>query len=740
MSPLFALILGLAMLAILPFFYPAQAARLSAALRQAANSRGIAVTPQSVVGAVLFLGVALMLGMLIGIIGLGEFKSNMRFERIPAYYWAYWNYADVRSWFWKGFGSAVLGGGLLVLVASRERVKLHGDARWANQADVRKAQLLADKGIILGRAFGKTLRLGGTEHVLVEAPTRAGKGVGIVIPNLLEWEQSAVILDVKQENFQVTGGYRASTLGQQVFLVNPLDVDGKTACYNPLDYIKRSDAINVIHELQKVGMMLYPEPQGESFWMDSARTAFIGLGAYVAARADKPFSIGQIYREVTGAKNQKAVQDIIAEMAKAGTPLSREAQSALSSYANNSDNTYAGIRSTVLSKINLWVNPHVDAATSRSDFSLEQLRKGIRIERGGVMRTVPISLYLGVSPNDIETVQPFYNLLVQQIVDLNVRELFDDRTMFKVLVMLDEFARLGQSTMLAQSFSYVAGYGLRLVPVVQSRSQLRAIYGPDVAKEIITNCGAEVIFGVKEKDITEELEHRIGYYTFAAQSRSHKTWEHWSGSRSVSDQRRPLLMAQEIRDLDASKALIFRAAMPALMARKIRYFEEAAFTARSKVQPPNLFPTRALPAAAGSDGVAMPARRARALEAFQEVMKESKGKSRKDHQAALRKAAADVIALCEMAFADASEAVERAQGVRQHGWDIPTLQELEAFGERADLAESAAPTDRSAAPAQAGGRDKEPVPVDGDGGEQPTPVESGKAITSAPDEGEDFAS
>jgi hypothetical protein len=166
MSPLFALILGLAMLAILPFFYPAQAARLSAALRQAANSRGIAVTPQSVVGAVLFLGVALMLGMLIGIIGLGEFKSNMRFERIPAYYWAYWNYADVRSWFWKGELAAFVACALLAFVASRERIKLHGEARWARWPEIKRAGLAAKRGILLARVDAKELRLDGTEHVL----------------------------------------------------------------------------------------------------------------------------------------------------------------------------------------------------------------------------------------------------------------------------------------------------------------------------------------------------------------------------------------------------------------------------------------------------------------------------------------------------------------------------------------------------------------------------------------------
>ena len=205
-----------------------------------------------------------------------------------------------------------------------------------------------------------------------------------------------------------------------------------------------------------------------------------------------------------------------------------------------------------------------------------------------------------MSPNDIETIAPLYNLIVQQIIDQNVRELFDEKRMFKVLVLLDEFARLGQATMLAQAFSYVAGYGLRLLPVVQSRSQLRAIYGPDGAKEIITNCGAEVIFGVKEDDICRELESRIGDFTFKATSRSRKLWESFDGSLSTSDQRRALMMAQEIRDMDLSRALIFRAAMPALQAKKLRYYEDRRYMDR-------LLPPPAVPARPTPTGVAPPA-------------------------------------------------------------------------------------------------------------------------------------
>lgn len=552
-----------------------------------------ALKPSIVFGLLLYLAATAIFGMIAASIGLEVFSSSMRVEMLPLYFWQLRNNSEAMTWLAQGVGGAAVILGLFALLLMRKPVKLHGSARWANRADVQKAGLFAEDGILVGRGFGKDLRLGGTEHVLVEAPTRAGKGVGIVIPNLLDWTGSTVVLDVKQENYDRTAGYRQGPLGQRVFLIDPLNAEGKTARYNPLAYIDRRNPADVIHELQKVGMMLYPEPvHGDSFWLDMARTAFIGLGAYVAAHPEKPFTIGQIYREFSGARGQKEVFGLIDKMKVARTPLSQQAESALSSYANNSDNTYAGIRSTVLSKINLWVNPHVDAATSDSDFALEELREG---SVGPDGRRVPISLYLGVSPNDIETIQPLYNLIVQQIIDRNVRELYDEARMFKVLVLLDEFARLGQATILAQSFSYVAGYGLRLLPVVQSRSQLRAIYGPDIAKEIITNCGVEVIFGVKEDDICTELERRIGYYTFKAESRSRRLTGGGGSSVSRSDQRRALMMAQEVRDLDPAKALLFRASTPAILARKVRYFEDDRY--QKRLLPPPAIKARPAPPA-----------------------------------------------------------------------------------------------------------------------------------------------
>src|SRR3546814_20968881 len=109
-----------------------------------------------------------------------------------------------------------------------------------------------------------------------------------------------------------------------------------------------------------------------------------------------------------------------------------------------------------------------------------------------------MSIYLGASPDELDRIAPLYNLLFQQLIDLNVRELPDENTSLPVLVILDKFARLGRASVIANAFSYVAGYGIRLLPVIPSRPHLRGVYGEHLADEMIAHCGVEVAFPPQE--------------------------------------------------------------------------------------------------------------------------------------------------------------------------------------------------------------------------------------------------
>ena len=233
--------------------------------------------------------------------------------------------------------------------------------------------------------------------------------------------------------------------------------------------------------------------------------------------------------------------------------------------------------------MNLWLNPRVCAATDVSDFDLRDLR------------TQRLSLYLTVSPDNLARVAPLYNLLLQQLIDLNTRERpTADRHTVPVLVLLDEFARLGHASVIAHGFSYVAGYGLRLLPILQSPAQLRGEYGADLAEEIVGNCAVEIAFAPKELKVAQDLSERLGVYTYAGRSRSRPSGlSRGHRSSTDSDQRRPLMLPQELIQMPPDRLLVLRAGLPPVRGRKIVYWQERAF--RRRLRPPPAIASRALP-------------------------------------------------------------------------------------------------------------------------------------------------
>jgi len=520
-------------------------------------------------------GLVLGIAAVIALAGLQQLSFDIDLAAAPGWFWYFRDDPHVRRWFGLGLASSVGLTGVVVIALVRNlRPPLHGTARWASEAELVRAGLRAERGIVLGRKGERPLVFGGPEHVMLNAPTRTGKGVGVVIPNLLTWPDSVVVLDVKRENWAASAGFRAAH-GQEVVLFDPLDPDGCTARFNPLGHIERGNPITVLDELQKLAVMLFPAPDNaDPFWSEAARTGFIGVGAYVAETPELPFSLGVIYAELTRGDPRARLPTVIRGRAEAGAPLSVGCVSALTDFCSASENTFASIKQTITARMNLWLNPRVCAATDTSDFDLRELRSR------------RISLYLGVSPDNLSRVAPLYNLLLQQLVDLNTRELPGaGRHAVPVLVVLDEFARLGHARIIAQGFSYVAGYGLRLLCVLQSPAQLRAEYGPDLAEEILSNCGVEVAFAPKELKVAQDLSERLGYWTYQSRSRSRPSGLS-GGRRSVSesDQRRALMMPQELIQMPPDQLIVLRAGLPPVRGRKIVYWRERVFAHR--VSPP----------------------------------------------------------------------------------------------------------------------------------------------------------
>ncbi|MCR5879659.1 type IV secretory system conjugative DNA transfer family protein [Phenylobacterium sp. J367] len=365
-------------------------------------------------GALLALGVAAGLAVAIALAGLGRLSPNLDPAAVPAWLWYYRFDPDVQRWLKVGALSAA---GLTLIttigLAAQIRRPLHGAARWANEAEIRRAGLRARTGILLGRKGGRLLTFGGQEHVVLYAPTRTGKGVGVVIPNLLTWPGSVVVLDVKRENWQATAGFRAAH-GQQVFLFDPLDPEGRTARYNPLGHIDRTDPAAILDDLQRIAAMLFPHPaNADPFWAESARVGFIGVGALLAETPERPLTFGGIYAELTAGDPRTRLPALVAQRQRDGRPLSAGCVRAVTDFTASSENTFASVRQSLTAKLNLWLNPRVRAATAHSDFDLAALRSR------------PTSIYLAASPDNLARLAPLYALLFQQLVDRSCRELPD---------------------------------------------------------------------------------------------------------------------------------------------------------------------------------------------------------------------------------------------------------------------------------------------------------------------------
>lgn len=499
--------------------------------------------------------------------------------------------------------SAVLVALPLAAVFMPVRRALHGDARLARRAEIKKAGLLTDKGIILGRYQGRYLMLDGQQSVLCAAPPRSGKGVGLVQPNMLNWPDSVVILDIRRESFRITSGYRAKH-GHDVYLFNPLDEDSRTCQWNPLSYVSDHPELR-INDLQKIANMLSPDPpEGDPFWPASCRTLFLGLGLYLFETPGLPRTLGEMMRQIMHGEAEAVGEHwrkLILDRDKSKQPLSPECKAALHDFINTSPNTQSSIRKTFTSKLELWINPLIDLATSTDSFDLRDLRRR------------RISLYLGVDPADLGRLRLLLNLLFQQILDLNTRQMPQDNfdLEYQLLLLMDEFTAIGRMPILADAISYIGGYNIRALIVIQGPSQLRATYGPDVAETITTCMGAQIAFAPKEQKHAVELSEALGYQTVSTRSRSRTVGlsaKTGGGSVSVSEQRRALFLPQEIKDLGADQELVFMENVKPILAHKIRYYADRRFKKRLqdavKVAP---LPSPERPATQTPQGILQPA-------------------------------------------------------------------------------------------------------------------------------------
>lgn len=479
-----------------------------------------------------------------------------------------------------GFGSALLASGGVLYMMLREKDKaLHGDARFAHAGDLASKGLFKREptSIIVGKYGRRLVRLSGQQFVILAAPTRSGKGVGVVIPNLLDYQESMVVLDIKQENFDLTSGWRASQ-GQQIVLFNPFAEDRRTHRWNPLSYVSSDPAFRV-SDLMAIAAMLYPDGADEQkFWISQARNAFMAFTLYLFENRDDERaigfpgsgdpSLGAVFRLSTGDGSdlRKYLQQL------ATRPfLGSNARSAFANLLSQADETFASIMGTFKEPLNAWINPVLDAATSADDFLLTDLRRK------------KMTVYIGIQPNKLAESRLIINLFFSQVINLNTRELPQSNPELKhqVLLLMDEFTAIGKVDIIASAVSYMAGYNVRLLPIIQSMAQLDATYGRDVSRTIITNHALQILYAPREQQDANDYSEMLGYTTIRKRNTSRSNGQQSSVTTSQSEERRALMLPQELKAMgNDSEVFLYEGIAHPVKCSKIRYYQDRYFTSR----------------------------------------------------------------------------------------------------------------------------------------------------------------
>jgi len=484
--------------------------------------------------------------------------------------------------FVQGALIAVCGGALAILVSiavsvwrAREArsATTYGSARWAHRGEVARAGLLGPDGVVLGRLGPDYLRHDGPEHVLCFAPTRSGKGVGLVVPSLLTWPGSAIVHDIKGENWTLTAGWRARF--GRVLKFDPTDAG--SSAYNPLLEVRRGD--REVRDVQNIADILV-DPEGalerRSHWEKTSHALLVGVILHVLyAEADKTLAGVAAFLS----DPRRPIETTLRAMMT--TPhLGEQPHPVVASAArellNKSENERSGVVSTAMSFLGLYRDPVVAQVTRRCDWRIADLVDDAR----------PASLYLVVPPSDISRTKPLIRLLLNQI-GRRLTEDLGSGGRHRVMLMLDEFPALGRLDFFESALAFMAGYGLKAFLISQSLNQIEKAYGPNNA--ILDNCHVRVSFATNDERTAKRVSDALGA---ATELRAMKNYaghrlSPWLGHVMISRQEtaRPLLTPGEVMQLPATDEIVMVAGYPPIRAKKARYFEDGRLKRRIEAPP-----------------------------------------------------------------------------------------------------------------------------------------------------------
>jgi type IV secretion system protein VirD4 len=502
----------------------------------------------------------------------------------PAFFW-WWYFFDAYApaIFVEGAWIAASGGLIAAVVAiamsvwrAREakKVETYGSARWADRREVQVVGLLGPDGVVLGKLGDAYLRHDGPEHVLCFAPTRSGKGVGLVIPSLLTWPGSAIVHDIKGENWQLTAGFRAKH--GRVLLFDP--TNPKSAAYNPLLEVRRGEW--EVRDVQNIADILV-DPEGSldkrNHWEKTSHSLLVGTILHVLyAEADKTLAGVAAFLS----DPRRSIEATLKAMMTtphlgSGGPHAVVASTARE-LLNKSDNERSGVLSTAMSFLGLYRDPVVAEVTRRCDWRIADL----------IADAKPATLYLVVPPSDISRTKPLIRLVLNQIGRRLTEDLQAKNRRHRVLMMLDEFPALGRLDFFESALAFMAGYGLKSFLIAQSLNQIEKAYGPNNA--ILDNCHVRVSFATNDERTAKRVSDALGTATEMKAMRNYAghRLSPWLGHLMVSrsETARPLLTPGEVMQLPATDEIVMVAGTPPIRAKKARYFEDIRF--QERILPP----------------------------------------------------------------------------------------------------------------------------------------------------------